>query len=183
MSPPIHPGRRITWRPTISIPQEETLVPDRNDTNVTAAPQSPAPHPRLRDLDVLEGTWRLEGRDLTSGETFTGTVTRRWLPGGYFLEQTTETEGHPQVGTEFIGYDSAADSLRSMLFSNEGSGPFCPFALEYFWEITGDELTIWHGYRDSPARFSGTVDRDARTISGAWEWPGGGYQATARRTD
>lgn len=151
-------------------------------TDRPAPPQAPVPHPRLRDLDVLEGAWRLEGRDPSSGETFTGTVTRAWLPGGFFLTQTTEIDGHPQVGTEYIGYDSAAGALRSMLFSDEGPGPFCPFALEYFWEVAGDELTIWHGYRDSPARFHGTIDRDAGVVSGAWEWPGGGYEATTTRT-
>lgn len=152
-------------------------------TTAPAPPQAPAPHPRLRDLDVLEGTWRTEGRDAASGEAFTGTVTRRWLPGGFFMTQQTRTDGRPDDGTEYIGYDSAADSLRSMLFSSEGSGPFCPFALEYFWSIRGDELTIWHGFTDSPAKFVGTIDRDARTIRGAWEWPGGGYEVIASRTD
>ena len=96
------------------------------------------------------------------------------------MVQTKETDGHPQEGTEYIGYDSAADSLRSMLFSDEGPGPFCPFALEYVWDIRS-QLTIWHGYRDSPARYSGTIDPDGRRISGAWEWPGGGYQATVTK--
>ncbi len=156
---------------------------EQADTQVIAPPQPPEPHPRLRDLDVLEGTWRLEGRDLTSGETFTGTVTREWLPGGFFLVQRTATDGHPQVGAEYIGYDAAAGSLRSMFFSNEGPGPFCSFALEYVWEIDGDALTIWHGFRDSPARFTGTIDRDAGIITGAWQWPGGGYDATTTRID
>lgn len=153
------------------------------DTTTVAPPQAPEPHPRLRDLDALEGRWRLEGRDPASGQTFTGTVTREWLPGGFFMAQRTETDGHPADGIEYIGYDSATDSLRSMLFGSEGPGPFCPFALEYFWSIAGDELTIWHGYRDSPARFTGMIDREARTVSGAWEWPGGGYAATATRID
>lgn len=144
-------------------------------------PQTPEPNPRLRDLDVFVGTWRLEGRDSSSGETFTGTVTRAWAPGGYFLTQRTETDGHPQDGIEYIGWDSAADSLRSMLFSSEGPGPFCPFALEYFWEIDGDHVTIFHGYRASPAKFTGVIDRVASTVTGAWEWPGGGYEATATR--
>ncbi len=152
------------------------------DSNPSGAPQAPTPHPRLRDLEVLEGTWRLEGRD-ASGEPFSGTITRRWLPGGFFMVQQMETDGHPQAGAEYIGYDSATDSLRSMLFSDEGPGPFCSFALEYFWEIAGDQLTIWHGHRDSPAKFSGTVDRDARIVSGAWEWPGGGYTVVSTRTD
>jgi len=155
----------------------------RDDTGTSAPPQAPRPHPRLRDLDVLEGTWRLEGRDPTTGETFTGIVAREWLPGGFFMTQRTETDGHPQAGLEYIGYDSTAGSLRSMLFSDEGPGPFCPFALEYFWDITGDQLTIWHGYRDSPARFVGTIDHAARTVTGRWEWPGGGYDATTVRID
>lgn len=153
---------------------------DHEDTQPASGPQTPEPHPKLRDLDVLEGTWRLEGRD-SSGEPLTGTVVREWLPGGYFLTQRTEVDGHPQVGLEYIGYDATADSLRSMLFSDEGPGPFCPFALEYIWQIEGDELTIWHGFRDSPAKFLGVIDRDGMVISGAWEWPGGGYEATTTR--
>ena len=137
----------------------------------------------LRLLDVLEGTWRLEGRDASSGETFTGTVIRRWLPGGFFLTQQTQMDGEQHEGTEYIGYDFAAKSLRSMLFSNEGPGPFCSFALEYIWEIDGDELTIWHGAKDSAAKFTGAIDRDARTVSGRWEWPGGGYEAVTTRID
>lgn len=152
-------------------------------TEPTGPPRTPQPHPKLRDLDVLEGTWRLTGRDLTSGEeTFTGTVTRRWLPGGYFMTQESQPDGQPHEGLEYIGYDSATDSLRSMLFGGEGPGPFCSYALEYFWEITDDQLTIWHGFKDSPARFSGTIDRDGGVVQGAWEWPGGGYEATATRT-
>ncbi len=155
-----------------------STTPDPPDT----PPPAPTPHPRLRDLDVLEGTWRLEGRD-ASGAPFTGTVVRRWLPGGFFMTQETSMDGHPQDGVEYIGYDSALDSLRSMLFGGEGPGPFCAFALEYVWVVEGDELTIWHGFRDSPARVAGAIDRAARTVRGAWAWPGGGYDVTATRTD
>jgi hypothetical protein len=56
------------------------------------------------------------------------------------------------------------------------------FALEYFWQIEEDELTTWHGSKESPARFRGTIDRNAGTIEGWWEWRGG-YQATATRLD
>ncbi len=151
-------------------------------TDTTAPPQAPAPHSRLRDLDVLEGRWRLEGRDPATGEAFTGTVTRRWLPGGFFMTQETQVDGQEHEGIEYIGYDVAAETLRSMLFGGQGPGPFCPFALEYVWEVTGDELTIWHGYRDSRAAFTGTIDREAGVVRGAWAWPGGGYEATATRT-
>ena len=146
-------------------------------------PQAPAPHPRLRDLDVLKGTWRLQGSDLDGANEFTGTVTRRWLPGGHFLVQEMSVDGQHHAGTEYIGYDHARKSLRSMLFSDEGPGPFCSFALEYYWRIDGDNLTIWHGEEGSPARFIGTIHRSSGVIDGRWEWPGGGYRATSTRVD
>lgn len=152
-----------------------------HEQNEMSGPQAPQPHPRLRELDVLEGTWKLEGRDLDGGSPFTGMVTRRWLPGGYFLIQEMSIDGEKSAGTEYIGYDYAQDSLRSMLFSNEGPGPFCSFALEYVWQIDGDNLTIWHGEKGSPARFTGSIDREAGIVEGQWEWPGGGYQATTTR--
>lgn len=145
-------------------------------------PQTPEPHERLRDLDVLEGDWRLEGRD-SSGEPFTGMVIRRWLPGGFFLTQETRVDGQPHDGIEYIGYDAASGALRSLLFGSEGPGPFCPFALAYVWGIEGDELTVWHGEQGSPAKFTGSIDRDAGVVRGAWEWPGGGYEAVTTRID
>ncbi|WP_448641816.1 hypothetical protein [Geodermatophilus sp. URMC 63] len=158
-----------------------TTGPDPTDQ--AGGPRAPAPHPELRRLDVLEGSWRLEGHDLGGGAPFTGTVTRRWLPGGHFLVQQMRIDGDEQEGTEYIGWDHAQETLRSMLFSREGPGPFCSFALEYVWRIEGDDLTIWHGSRDSPARFSGRIDRAAGTVAGRWEWPGGGYAATETRLD
>ena len=154
---------------------------EHEDTTGASAPQAPDPHPKLRELDVLEGTWRLEGRDLDGNPTFTGTITRRWLPGGHFLVQQMQVDGEEHEGAEYIGYDHAQKTLRSMFFSNEGPGPFCSFALEYIWQIEGDALTIWHGFKDSPARFTGTIDRQRGVVTGRWEWPGGGYEAITTR--
>ena len=84
------------------------------------------------DLDVLVGTWRLEGQDLGSGETFSGAVTREWLPGGYFLVQRTETDGHPGRGGVHLlrlgGGLAAVDALqrrgpRSVLLLRPGVVP------------------------------------------------------------
>jgi hypothetical protein len=154
---------------------------DHDNDSSAGNPQAPGPHPSLRDLDVLEGTWRLEGSDLDGTHSFTGTLTRRWLPGGHFLVQEMAVDGQEHAGTEYIGYDRAAGSLRSLLFSDEGPGPFCSFALEYYWQFEGDDLTIWHGEVGSPARFTGMIDRASGVIDGRWEWPGGGYRATSTR--
>ncbi len=156
---------------------------DLEDVDRTSGPSAPSPHPALRELDVLEGTWRLEGHDFDGSAPFTGTVTRRWLPGGHFLVQSMTMDGDEHEGAEYIGYDHAQGTLRSMFFSSEGPGPFCSFALEYFWQFEGDHLTIWHGARDSPARFVGSIDREAGIVAGRWEWPGGGYEVTATRVD
>jgi hypothetical protein len=86
-----------------------------SESEPSAPPAAPEPYPRLRDLDVLVGTWRVEGRDVVSGEAWTETVTRRWLPGGYCLQQQMRREGvDDEEGGEYIGYDSVADGLRSM---------------------------------------------------------------------
>ena len=154
---------------------------ENDDVGQAGAPQAPAPHPRLRELDVLVGTWRLEGRDLAGGISFTGTITRRWLPGGHFLLQETQTDGEEHAGAEYIGWDHAQATLRSMYFSDEGPGPFCSFALEYIWQIEGDQLTIWHGYKNSPAAFTGTIDSARGVVTGRWKWPGGGYEAITTR--
>lgn len=147
-----------------------------------AMPQAPAPHPKLRELDVLVGTWRLESRGLDGGDAPTvSSLTRRWLPGGHYLVQELHGEGEEHAGAEYIGYDHEQQTLRSLYFSSEGPGPFCSFALEYIWQIEGDQLTICHGYRDSPARFTGTIDAEAGVVAGRWEWPGGGYEAVATR--
>ncbi len=51
-------------------------------TDQARGPSAPQPHPKLRELDVLEGTWRLDGHDLDGSAPFTGKVTRRsCLPG------------------------------------------------------------------------------------------------------
>src|SRR5215207_4250237 len=76
------------------------------------------------------------------------------------------------------GHDEENDNLRSYFFSNEGPGPFGRVALEYVWEVGDDALTIWGGYVGSPASFQGKFSDDRDTITGRWEWPGGGYEAT-----
>ena len=63
-----------------------------------------------------------------------------------------------------------------------GPGPFGGVALEYVWEVGGDNLAIWGGFVGSPASIKGKFgDDDRNTITGRWEWPGGGCEATMRR--
>jgi hypothetical protein len=46
--------------------------------------------------------------------------------------------------------------------------------------LEGDTLTIWGGEKGSPPYYRGTLAAadDGDTITGAWVWPGGGYEST-----
>ncbi|GGS68109.1 hypothetical protein ACIBIZ_44685 [Nonomuraea spiralis] len=131
-----------------------------------------SPNPALRQLDVLIGTWRVS--NVEDGEaTDAGTVRFAWLEGGNFLVQHVDLADTKAV--EYIGYDEESKTLKSHLFGQSAE------ILKYTWEVDGDTLTIWYGDQGSPARFVGTFNEDRSTNSGAWEWPGGGYQSTMTR--
>jgi hypothetical protein len=129
------------------------------------------PHPSLRTLDVLVGTWEI------SGPGHHGTVTYEWMPGGHFLIQHVNLvqDGEATTGIEYIGYDAGSGTLKSHFFSSGGD------ILEYVYEVTGDVLTIWFGEPGSPARYRGTFSDDRSRATGAWAWPGGGYESTMSR--
>ena len=135
------------------------------------------PHPALHALDVLVGTWQLSGPDV-HGQLFF-----EWLEGGFYLVQRVDMiqAGHHIRGLEYIGHDPDADTLHSYFFGNTGPGPFGTTALEYAWEVTDDTLTIWGGEVGSPAYFKGAFADDRNSVTGAWHWPGGGYDAAMTR--
>ena len=125
----------------------------------------------LRTLDRLVGTWSVTGPNTE------GTVRYDWFEGGAFLVQTVDlvADGQGTRGVEYIGWDSETSSLRSHFFGGGGE------ILEYTYDLTGDVLTIWFGGPDSPAKFVGTFDASGDRNTGAWEWPGGGYESTMTR--
>jgi hypothetical protein len=141
------------------------------------------PNQALRRLDFLVGEWRLEGRDAGSGDPITGRLRFDWMDGGFYLVQQVDIDyaGRPVHGIEYIGHQESSGTLRSYFFSNEGPGPFGDVAIEYVYEPEDDALTIWGGDVGSPAHFRGQITEDRSTITGRWEWPGGGYRATMRR--
>ncbi|MFG3711912.1 hypothetical protein [Micromonospora sp. NPDC047730] len=129
------------------------------------------PHPALKTLEVLVGTWDV------SGPGHHGTVTYEWMPGGHFLVQRVHLvqDDHTTSGIEYIGYDPGSGTLKSHFFGSNGE------ILEYVYEVADRELTIWFGQPGSPARYRGTFDAEGTSATGAWAWPGGGYQSTMTR--
>ncbi|HIH02525.1 MAG TPA: hypothetical protein HA263_01305 [Methanoregulaceae archaeon] len=144
--------------------------------------RQPAPNPALRRLDVLVGTWILRGREASGGE-IRGTLAFEWMEGGYFLVQHVDIDhaGQRVKGIEVIGYSrdwegGAPPDCTSHFFDTMGNH------FEYVYEVGDETITIWGGYVGSPAAFRGRFGEDRATITGRWDWPGGGYDAVMTRT-
>ena len=139
----------------------------------TNEPATDARRAALHTLDRLVGTWAMDGPDSS------GTVRYAWFEGDAFLVQTVDlvSGGEPTRGVEYIGWDPESQTLRSHYFASSGE------ILEYTYELTGDTLTIWFGGSDSPARFVGTFDATGNRNTGAWQWPGGGYESNMTRIE
>jgi hypothetical protein len=133
---------------------------DDDNTNNAQPHEPPRPKPTLRSLDVMVGTWELKGRESGPEGEIHGRPTFEWMEGGFYLVQHVDIDyiGRRIVGTEYIGYDEEN--------------------VEYVWEVGDDTFTIWGGEVGSPASFMGRFSDDRDTITGRWEWPGGGYEAT-----
>lgn len=127
----------------------------------------------LRSLEPLVGTWAIDGPGLS------GTVRYEWMDGGGFLVQHVHLINGDQVtrGVEYIGLDAESGQLRSHFFGGTGE------ILEYVYQLAGDTLTIWFGGVDSPAKFVGRFDADGVRNTGAWAWPGGGYESNMTRLE
>ncbi|MFI0421195.1 hypothetical protein [Spongiactinospora sp. 9N601] len=127
----------------------------------------------LHSLEPLVGTWIIDGPGLS------GTARYEWMDGGGFLVQHVElvSDGEITRGVEYIGLHAESGELRSHFFGAKGE------ILEYIYEFTGDTLTIWYGGVGSPAKFVGTFDAGRRRNTGAWQWPGGGYESNMTRVE
>jgi Activator of Hsp90 ATPase homolog 1-like protein len=150
------------------------------DTRMTDVPntqaQHPTPHPDLKSLARLVGTWQVSGGA-------TGTTRYAWLEGGFFLVQHFDLMhgGHPVKGIEVIGHEQAfgaepSADIKARIYDNMGN------TFDYVYEAEGDTLTIWGGAKGSPAYFRGQFSADGNTLSGAWVYPdGGGYESTSTK--
>ena len=138
--------------------------------------QAAEPDAELRRLDRLAGTWKVSGG-------VGGQIRFEWLEGGFFLIQHVDLEqdGQQVKGIEIIGHlrpfgEPPSAEIWSRYYDTLGN------TLDYVYEIDGDTLTIWGGERGSPAFYKGTFTDDDNTLTGAWEYPGGGgYSSTATR--
>ena len=136
--------------------------------------EAPTPNRGLKPLEKLVGSWKV------SGET-EGTLSYEWMDGGFFLIARGDTiqGGRRTRHLEIIGYDHEAgvgpsSIMTSRLYTDRGD------TLSYTHEVDEQGVTSWFGPKGSQALFRAKwIDDD--TLSGAWEWPGGGYKLTLSR--
>jgi hypothetical protein len=138
-------------------------------------PLNPQPHPALRRLDRLVGTWELKGSTLDSqGETIIGHMTAEWILGGFFLQLRGEmaAEAFQVQSIEILGYDPASDTFPSMVYSNLEGVP-----TPYRWDVQGDVVTHW----EKTSKYTGTFSADGNTLSGGWR-PNPGVESNPGNT-
>ncbi len=145
---------------------------ENSDAQSYGQEEAREPSPALKRLDRLVGTWELSG-------DVEGTVTYEWMEGGFFLIQHIDL-GPEAKGMEVIGHErplggQPSADIKSRFFFDTG------YTVFYTYELKGDTLTIWFGDRGSPAYYRGTLSEDGNVLTGAWHWPGGGYEAISTR--
>lgn len=139
-------------------------------SNTPAEVKGPSVH--LKKFSPLIGTWKLSGDSQ-------GTVKYESIADGFFLMQTIDIHvfGHNVKGIEVIGHlqpfmQSPSEDVHSRAYDNSGN------TFDYIYELEGDTLTIWGGAKGSSSYFKGKFNEDFTVNTGAWIYPGGGYQST-----
>jgi hypothetical protein len=134
---------------------------DSNNHRAARLPEKP--HPKLRELERMVGSWKESGG-------YNGNSFYEWMDGGFFLihrfEGTAPTGRHVK-GIEYIGFDEDTQTLRSHLMDNNG----CNFT--YTYQLEGDTLMNWFGEKGSENFYKGIFSNDGNTIKGRWQWPEG----------
>lgn len=134
-------------------------------------------NPGLKNLNKLVGTWKVSGSEIE------GLVTYEWLEGGFFLVQHFKLKHHGNIimGIEIIGYErgfgaeSPSENIKSRAYDNMGN------TFDYTYEVDDEFLTIWGGEKGSPAYYRGKWSEEGNINTGAWVYPGGGYESTITR--
>jgi hypothetical protein len=137
---------------------------------------NPKALPEVKALDRLVGTWKISGGA-------DGIATYEWMEGGYFLMQHTVMGSGEQAhkAVDIIGYEKRADEdeterlITSRSYSNKG------LVSNYTYELKDDTLTIWYGNKGSANYSKSVFSEDGNTLTGAWKWPGGGYEFVMTR--
>ncbi|HEU5121918.1 MAG TPA: hypothetical protein VFT59_03655 [Candidatus Saccharimonadales bacterium] len=137
----------------------------------------------LKPFERLIGNWNLTHRDLNTKEEWPGHDTFEWLPGGQFLTFRHHEEGNGGIdGIMVIGNEMGweetepSEEIIGHWFESSSGHHY-----KYIWEIKGDIVQFWLNDKQSNMYFKGNFSEDSNTITGTWQWPGGGYDLVMKR--
>jgi|GEM_PF-292591 len=142
---------------------------------------------QMLKLGIMIGTWKMSGRNLSTGEELHGQTTFSWLGGNSFMIKQVEVDS--LRGLEVIGYNSSIDRCTSFYFDSRGR------ALTFAYDVdvtsitvtpTGSVADVSSVQLDVPPdvapAFKGTFSADGNTITGPWKGSGGtSFEAVMRR--
>jgi hypothetical protein len=143
---------------------------DNNNDRVAELPLTP--HPALERLKPLLGAWKNHG-------AAPGMSTFKMALGGHYMTQefeTTTPNGRTLSGIEYITWDEATHTLRSHLMADDGTN----FSYTYQVDDDGTHWT-WFGEKGAANFFKGTLSEDGKTLTGRWQWPGGGFDVVSNK--
>jgi uncharacterized protein DUF1579 len=134
--------------------------PVRDDTRPAFDP-TPAAGAEQQRLDVIAGTWRVDGENHDPIAPMTGEDSYDWLPGGFFLINRWDRRiGDTQhTGLGVFGYDAASRSYRNNAFDNLG------YVRMYRLVIAGRTWTFTGPREQATYRFS----EGGSTIAVQWQ--------------
>ena len=153
--------------------------------NSSASPQieeqaqylAAVPNPDLQKLERLVGAWEIS--DPSGKGEISGQISYEWVEGGFLLLQRFDLlhGEHRNRGVEYIGHfqlfgEEPSEEIKTRVFSFLDG-----MVLDYVYELEGDTLIIWAGEKGSPAYFKGQFSEDGNMLTGAWVYPGGGYES------
>jgi hypothetical protein len=127
----------------------------------------PQPHPDLKKLDALVGTWNSEGETVATPDvpsiTVRGMDRYEWLPGGFFLIHWVDVYmGDEKVySIEMIGpYDSESQSIPMRSFDHQGNVGMMQASVddEGVWTFAGERM-----------RACLTLSNDKSSMTAHWE--------------
>jgi hypothetical protein len=118
----------------------------------------------LQDLEPLVGNWRTEATMPVSGEIVAGRTSFAWLErGGYLIQRASAEDPAFPVGIMVIGPDAGGERIVQHYFDSRGVARVYDVSLE------DGVLRLWRDGEDFAQRYSGRLDAEAGTITGAWE--------------
>lgn len=139
----------------------ETNVIRLHENKTPEIGELPQPDPSLKRLDVLVGTWTIEGRVSGSYGEVSGEATFEWIAGGFYLAQRFHMNfiGQSIEGIEIIGHDPSSQCFTATLYSNMGMSP------PYKWDVQ-DDIVI---HSTAGSKYTGRFSEDRNTLTGRWE--------------